>query len=645
MLWPILEPTSSFAQDDASMNKMLDEIGAQKGKAADKTPIPRPTGATASLNVHWKSFLRANAAKEPGTEALKALAHNSRSLGLPNQPAHAMAVASLAMEIDDYDVGRKVFDGAQELAPQLPYPFLMEASWVLGHHPELLPNWVKPWWTGVSNGVAWPDTSYAWLLKLLSFLLVALGAGALVFILGQFIRNFGIVAYDFARLLPSGFSSNQSALVLVALITVPGLLTQSPLVSLLIILVMCAAVQRTSERIVSVLVFALLASLPTFEALLSKVATYPESVAQKIVHAQWIGCDSACRESFDHLAAEHPEDDVLRFTALLAAYRDGSPANLRRVIEEVESTTWSPAVAGYASNLAGAAHVALANPKDALPLLQRARDQIRHSAAPPFNMMRAQQMLGDDSATTAALTEASQRDIDLVSAYLELDRRDVNSHLIAAALPLRLLSRYQLEHADPARSVDTIRPLYELVAGKGFAFEHTRTLGALGILLTLLMGLLAQRSSTPCPRCGQARDPSEESKTGNHAYCVPCYSTFIAGASLDYDARVHNERVLSRRDLFHRMMRRGSGFIVPGLGHQVAGHAVSGFAITCGLAFCVAIIVNPAGIVRAPHELFLTNWTAQVTFAWFGVALCVIALISAAKDDLEPVTQPKRGER
>lgn len=627
----------AYAQHDASMNQMLEQIGAEKGKGFDKTPVERSTSAEVNLNVHWKVWKRLYSAGKAGEEPLELLRADGRSIGKPNQMDYAMAVAALAAGVDDYDEARKMFAGAQALAPQLPYPYLLEAAYVLDNQPTRLPHWVKPWWYGVRAGALWPDTSYAWMLKLFVFLLFGVSAGCLVFVLGQFLRNFSIVAYDFARLLPKGFSSNQAALVLIALIVVPGLVLKSPLVSMLVLLGLCTLVQRANERIVSLITFGLLASLPYADDALSRLATYPRSTAKEIVRAQWVECLDGCRENIEAMSQADPDDVYLRYTALLAAYRHGKPADLNRVIEEVGSTQWPAEIVGHAHNLAGAALVARAKPKEALELLQLARDEIRSSPAPAFNMMRAHQMLEDPDAAANSVQEAGARDIDVVAMFLDLDRRDVNSFLMVEALPLRVLSRYHWENPDPERRVKTIEPIWELVAGDAIEFEQTPLVGGGGLALVLIGFMFGRRASTPCPRCGQARDPSESRRTGNHMFCVPCYSTFVTGATLDYDARIYNEKVLGRRESFQRVMRRFSGLAVPGLGHQMAGHAVSGFLITALMVACFALVTNPLGIVRAPQELVGTNWSGQIAIAWVFIAICGFTLLGVATRDLEPV--------
>ena len=73
---------------------------------------------------------------------------------------------------------------------------------------------------------------------------------------------------------PSGFSSNQGVIVLLALIIVPGLLLQSPLLSALLLLMGFAIVQQPRERVVTAAIFGLLLALPMIERQLSDMLTW-----------------------------------------------------------------------------------------------------------------------------------------------------------------------------------------------------------------------------------------------------------------------------------------------------------------------------------------------------------------------------------
>lgn len=638
MIFGVLSPAS--ADTDPSMDELLEQMKVE-GKAFDKSPVPKSSLTGVNLKVHWKLWKRIYGAGKPGVDELEALSHDGRSLGWRNQPAYAMAVAALATGQDDPEVARAMFESAEQLAPELPYPYLLHASYVLRTDIAKFPEWLRTWMSGVSTGAGWLDTSFPWALKLFAYLLLALAGAFGVFVFGQLLRNFGVVAYDLARAMPRGFSSNQTAIVLVALVVVPGLMLRSPLASVLILAALVTFVQLKQERWISVLLFALIAALPYADRTMAALGSYQGSVTQRSFRAQWIHCGDGCREGLDALAASHADDPYIRYAALYAAYRDGGKANMRRVVEEVDAVEWPGELSGYAHNLQGAAQVALGRPKKAFDVLETARDEQRESAAPSFNLMRARQMTDELEAASNALEEASSRDLDTVTEYLRFDRRDTNSFLIVEATPRRLLwmRHFETSFSADEKPISPIAPFWTTAAGENLRLdEHATPIGLAGILLTLLGFGLGRRTSTPCPRCGMARDPVDAAKrSANHLYCYPCYKTFVMGAQMDYDARVHNEKVLGRRETMQRGMRRLGDLVLPGLGHHVAGHAVAGWFMSLAVAFAAAMIVRPHGIIRPTQELVASNWSGQITIAWIIGGFVVLVALQTALRDVPPI--------
>ena len=638
----VTSASPAFAQRDPSMNELLDKLNLES-KKVDRSPVPPSEVNEVNLKVHWRLWKRVYGDGRPGTDELRALVHDGHSVGWVNQPEYSMAIAALASGQEDFEKGQAMFESAQALAPDLPYPWFLEASWTFATNPADVGSWGRATMYGVKNMVKWPDTNFSWALKLATYFLLAWFAAFLVFVLGQLLRNFGIAAYDFARVMPKGFSSNQTAIILVAAVAVPGLVLKSPLVSILLLLGFVSLVQRKNERVVTALAFALFAAAPFADQALARLAEYETSTTQKLVHAQYFYCGRGCQEDMDARVAANPDDAFIRYTALLAAYRQGNKKNLQRVVEEVESTEWPAEVVGHAHNLAGAALVALAKPKEAKEYLEKARAEIKDSAAPRFNLMRAHKMLDEADAATRALQEASSRDVNAITKQLSFDRRDVNSFLMVEGLPLPSFFMYHMKNVDTDYS--PLAPVWRLLAGETLDLhKHSLPLGVLGIGLVLLTFPLRRRTSTPCPRCGLARDPSDAHRTGEHIYCYPCYSTFVTGAMLDYDARVHNEKVLGRRETLHRLTRRLSGLIAPGLGHISAGWAGTGFAMTFGIVFFAAIILAPLGIVRAPQELVATNWAGQITLSWIFVVGIALMALNAALRDIPPVVIERGGD-
>ncbi|MEZ4460462.1 MAG: hypothetical protein R3E66_12210 [bacterium] len=550
----------------------------------------------------------------------------------------ATAVMLVAGRQKDVADGHEMFLAAQRLAPDLPYPYFAHASYLIDRDIGGFARWVSAGLKGYRVAWQWPDTRFPWSLKLLVFGLLALLAASFAFIVAQTVRQFGIVAYDLARVLPKGFSSNQTVVLLLGIIIVPGVVLKSPLLALLTLGALLSVSMRWNERFVAALVFALLASMPWVDRTADNLASYSASPAQALFTAQYVACDAACIEDLSARRQASPDDAYVLFTELLALYRTGDKSAMKRIVEEVPSTSWPAAVAPYAYNLAGVAELALGNADPALDWFQKASSGMNGQAAPAFNAMRAHQMKDDLDAASRSLAEATARNIEQVSVYLTYDRRDVNSFMMAPGLPLGVFWDYHLVTPREARSV--ITPYWQAIAGKQFELGMSQWVGVAGLLWVLLWGLLRLRArmSTPCPKCGLARDPRDDKTTGAHHLCLPCYRTFVTGAGLDYRARVYNEKVLGGRSRLQSGLRRVGSVIAPGAGHHLAGRSITGFSMGTSAVLGLLLAVFPLGIVRPAQELGSNNWGGGVTVGWLLVSIVLLIALNAALRDIEPVS-------
>jgi hypothetical protein len=106
---------------------------------------------------------------------------------------------------------------------------------------------------------------------------------------------------------------------------------------------------------------------------------------------------------------------------------------------------------------------------------------------------------------------------------------------------------------------------------------------------------------------------------------------------MDYDARVHNEKVLGRRETLQKGLRRLGNILLPGLGHHVAGHATTGWFMSATAAFAAALIIRPHGIIRPAHELVATNWSGQITIAWVLAGIVALVALQTVLRDVPPI--------
>lgn len=643
-------PRPAQAQDleDADLDAAIESMNESKEDHEEKA-IPPSSVEPVNLNVHWRLFGRVVQEGETGTSELESLTGDAFSLGHRNLSTYAAAV--YAMALDGHAEGdlsaRQVEDMLEmtrQMAPDMPYPDLALSAHLAQNDPARLPNLVSRYLSGLQKGYDWLDTRMSWQLKWTAHALIAVLISMLVFVLGQLLRYFGIISYDLARLLPRGFSSNQTVILIVALIVVPGLLLQSPMVSLLILLATLCLVQRPNERLVTLILFAVLATLPLADESMSEQVTWPQSDTQSLMHAQYLHCRGGCLEDLRERWEEETEGDaVLAYTLALSSYRHGEADDFDQIVELLDPRDrWANETRAAAANLAGTTHLARAEPDAAIEALEEAREFAPQSPAPYFNLMRAHQMNEDGDQAEAALDRAISTDVEAVRAQMKYSARDVNRFLFVEPLPA---SPFVERHRERVSSrVSIVSPTWETLAGPKVPLEWATPIGIVGILLVLLSIPLRSggRASSPCPKCGMARDPSDREQTGHHRFCLPCYHTFVSGASLHYDARVHNERVLGRRERIQDLLRRLLTILIPGSGHAQAGHGLGGFALSTAVALAVITVLQPLGIWRPTFELFTDNWGAQVTIAWVVLVLCAFFVLSAA---IRGISSPESADK
>lgn len=637
-------PHPAAAQRDANLEKLLENANLD-GRAADDSPIPKSEVTDVNLDVHWQLWKRVVEKDKPGLDELQALEHDGRSIGWVNQITQAIAVSLTAGQHKSLKDAHEMFLASQRLAPDLPYPYFAHGSFAFRRDFMNFQRWMTAFMTGYETAWRWPDTRFPWSLKLLVFTFIALLCASFVFIVAQTVRQFGIVAYDLARVLPRGFSSNQTVVLLLAIVVVPGILLKSPLVVLVTLAATLSIAQRWNERIITAFVFILIGLGPNVDHLANQLASYSGSRSQALFKAQYVRCDAACLEDIKARQAENPDDPYILYTELLAAYRNGDRKALERIVEEVTSRQWPADVEAYAQNLGGASLLAIGKPDLAIQWLEQAIIGMPGAAAPAFNLMRAHQMKDDLDAASRALSQATSRNIADVATYLTYNRRDVNSFLMAPGLPLDVFWDYHL--SVPREQLSIVTPYWEVIAGKQVDLSMAPNIALAGLLVVVLGGLLRVRGrmSTPCPRCGMARDPRDDKTTGAHDFCLPCYRTFVTGAGLDYNARIYNERVLGRRSRFQSAIRRLSSIIAPGAGHHLAGRSLAGYlyGVLFGLGLMLATM--PLGIIRPVQELGSTNWGGSVTIGWALVSLVGCIAVASALRDIVPVSTGKRNQR
>lgn len=659
-------PASLQAQEpDQRMGGVLEALEFDKDESLEK-PLPASSVDEISLGVYWKLFKRMVGEGQSGANELHALRDGELSAGIPNDPAASLAAIKLIT--DQHAQGKlptgeasKGLAAADDVAPSLPHAKLARARFLLRHDPlragEIVTDGVQGW----RLALAWPDTARVLELNATLYALLALLVLTLVFVLMQTTRYFSVISYDLVRLLPSGFSSAQAVLALLALILVPGVLMQSPLLSLMILLMLVSTVQQPRERLISLLIFATLAALPQIEAMLGERLSWITGSSHTLFEAQYMGCDAACMRRVEQLRSESERDVVLDYTEHLLRYRSGALNTILSGDDALSTSAieaWPTRLRGYGYTLRGAALVATQKPEQAAPLFEQASTLLPDEAAPQLNLMRTAQMRGDKEQARRSLEEANRRDLHTTLEFIGLERRDVNSTLRVPPLPPEIF--WQRHRAADTQPVELLARVWPLLAGGHLPFSASTFIGLIGMALSLLTLplVLRHKSSTPCPSCGLARDPDDGITTHDHPYCASCYGAFIMGSTLSYSERVQSDEMLHSRRSFQQRARRFSSLLMPGAGHMMAGYAVRGALLCFGASFGALWLLRPQGVWRAPDDIIYGNWLRLDLLGGLLLGVALLIALYLIKVGLEPIplstathppqaddAQPARGGR
>jgi hypothetical protein len=558
------------------------------------------------------------------------------SLGRRNLPAHTLSLTHRALSGGEggteADEARQMLEMAARLSPGLAEPHLAAAWHTVETNPGNLPRILGQYQAGIRAGLGWPETVTSWGVDLALTALLATLAAAIIFTVGQILRHFGVVAHDLRRLLPWVFSRNQCAALLVAAAAALWLSFGTWVVPAVALLAVCSLPQRPQERLVLLLFAGLLALLPTLDRYLSSPATFAGSSSHRLHGAHYEGCDDSCRE---WLRSRAPETQLTRLTQTLVTLRQGDRSDWEEAAASFDPQAFDARLRPWAQLLEGTLLVALQRPKPALEVLESARDALPDSPAPVFNTGRAHQALGDTAAAEQAFAESLDIDLERSRRKSELSRFDPASRLMLPRLPVSVF--LEAHRQDTPAAATIIKPMWRAYV---WSDQPLSTSTPLGIILGVatLIGALFRRlgwTSGVCPRCGMAREPVDETRSGSGAECLPCVDAKTGGPGRSYSDRVRQDAVLERREMIRRWMPRLLVLVAPGAERVYKGWPIKGVALAwcVGLAACLMTI--PTLVGRPINGLIWSDWlglTALGTIlaagllfivlltAWYGVA-------------------------
>ncbi|MEM1347625.1 MAG: hypothetical protein AAGI01_03650 [Myxococcota bacterium] len=619
--------SEAWAQMDPNIQKLMGEPMEAKKEApvaVDQSKLARTELEELNLQVDWRLFKTVLDAGGDATPNLSKVRETGTSIGHYMLPARAWSATSLIERrvrqgVMDPSEAAEAMELVEGLARELPYPTLSRA-YLVGTRD--IGKAFGLWSKGIRKAAAWPETAYALQFNLIVAALLGVLLASLMYTTAHLLRYFSVFASDLLRVLPRGFSSAQAAIVIVALICVPALLMQSPLLAVFILLALFSSVQQLRERLPTLLIFSTLAALPAAEAHLSTLMSWNEAPARQWMQDQYTHCDDECTQ---RLVAERDElgepDPLLDYTLMLAHFRAGRDAQVSDLVQAEAVATWPAPLRAYGLNVLGAATLALGDTEASMPLFEQAERLDPLSPQASLNRMHVFHMLQDQEQAAAAYEVATARDEETTRWLLAREHADVNAVVFVAPAPLDMFTEHAA--ANPVEVRPFIAQVWPFIAGPRIPMEWALYLGVLGVFVCLASIPLAagRRISTVCPSCGLARDPEAGKSSANHPYCTMCYTTLMAGASMSYDERNRNEaRIHSRRSYQSGMRRLLS--VIPGAGHIFAGWANFGFLLVFLVGAGSWLAFNPHGLWRPADALLRADWfgTVALGFSMLGFA-------------------------
>lgn len=625
----VLAAVPAFAQGDLEDLVKGDGPKIEKSRVDDGRPSP-PEIDEVRLGVQWGIYRGATG--EAKDRLLDKELDMARILGIDNQPERAVSLllaAQTAAASGDGAQATLLVDQADLLAPDLPAVEFARARlggiFALG---SLIRAWSEAWGF-LPSRVTMMNSGIVTLALLLGLLAVFLAVVVLV-------RYLRLLSGDLSRLLPRGISPTQVGIFVLLLIVGAGLLSQSPLVSVVLSVVLMAAYMNWSERAAAVLVLAGLALLPDAASLANAGLQFSGSKAQTYASYARFGCLSACgAELATQTAAATPDEDPRfvhsrKFLLATAAVRRGArsewPGAKDILFALSKDPTVDPAMHAPILNNLGIAQVLVGDDDAALATFQTSARLQPGAYDPHLNIARVLEIKGDTAGAEKARQEAIRIGSDAAAERSTESRRVVSLFFKTMSLPTGPLFDAHIAQSrlTPAPSLSFWRRI-----GGRLSLEQMPTLamGAGGIFVVLIVLGLFLGAARRCPQCGGnmvAREDSEVAVVDG--ICKLCSDCYEGGGSVPYHTRVRHDARVDRYGLVSKWTFRVGNAVGFGLGSTIRG-SYAGVWVGALTLFGLSILATTPPALRDPWRLIELY---DDGLAAVGVILIALAMIASA---------------
>ncbi len=655
-------------QPDLDVEKALRRGGKTRVPAAVERSagaVRPPEAAPIQAEVQW-GLWRETEVEDARERHFDSFMRLSRELGQTPRTWHGLAMvqeAAAAMDAGDFPRAEARLSDARQADPHLPAPEFAQVALELRRSPgAVLPAW-RALRAGWSKGLRWLPTRYEALAEGVHALVWGLGLVGVALLALAMTRHLRLLAADASRLLPRGATVGQLQLLGLALIAAPGLLTGSPVASLLTGLALLGAYMGWAERGAALLVLAGLAALPTAASLRERALRFPASDVYEVWRASATPCDMACAERVLAAGADKKDEEpglgaarrLIHATRLLQTTREGAGyTEAAQALEPLAGdATLDARLRAAARNNLAVARVMTGAPAEAGALLRDASGDAPTLWAPRLNLARLHELEGRDA---DAQTEVQQAILlgggDAAERSVEAERTVNLWFELMPASPQALAGIWEQRRFDGEGGAAAWRgalgglPLgsMEQVAG-----------GAAAALVLLTLAGIALKAARRCRRCGQEMfERAEGPRAARGEVCQTC-ATCFGGGNLTYHERVAHEEIAQRWVTQARWTLRLGNLLTPGLGAALRGSAL-GLVGVLLVAFGLGAVWS--GLDRAPRmgQIEAVSWDGLAQAGWIAVVLgLLLGLVAtllgdprapeAAKLDQRDATRSAGGTR
>jgi tetratricopeptide (TPR) repeat protein len=483
------------------------------------------------------------------------------------------------------------------------------------------------------------------------------------FLLGLFgvamlLRYYGLLVSDLLRLLPTGVNRVQGGLLLLVLLVAPLVAGLGLLAAAACWIAATLFYQRLSERIASLLLFALLAGIPSMnDAMVRGLTAHrtPEAVIHRCLGGL---CSDADRRELAALAEVEETAYDARFTLASMRLREAgsSRGKLDRAHKEFEQAMGlreTPEVLLELGRVEYFRALEECDPaehtrvgpsarfvrqlSDARGYFQRVLALDKDQVAATYNASVVAQQLGDTGLSAELLASALELDSEGVQGFHRDIAKEQNQQTCQQGLPPnRHLMSASLQAGDlVARALrrevarpGLLAPLVGLFGGR-VEVGWFGWLGLGGMGLVVLAWLLGPwlALSCQCRTCSDVALPRTRLKVDGGALCEGCILADIRRGLVDAKELWFREQRLTQEARRRARWQQTVSWVLPGFGHLLRGAPLRGLfllgtiAWSLGYAWAVASVVQEPWAPSEPGQGRLVIPVGLAGLLWLGAVI------------------------